>query len=51
MEELKKLIQQAKDDFSKVSELSDLDHVKSKYLGKQGPLTEAMKGLSGLPSK
>ena len=36
MEELKKLIQQAKDDFSKVSELSDLDHVKSKYLGKQG---------------
>ena len=51
MEELKKLIQQAKDDFSKVSELPDLDHVKSKYLGKQGPLTEAMKGLSGLPSK
>jgi phenylalanyl-tRNA synthetase alpha chain len=51
MEELKKLIQQAKDDFSKVSELADLDHVKSKYLGKQGPLTEAMKGLSGLPSK
>ena len=51
MEELKKLIQQAKDDFSKVSELSDLDHVKSKYLGKQGPLTEAMKGLSSLPSE
>ena len=51
MEELKKLIQQAKDDFSKVSELSDLDHVKSKYLGKQGPLTEAMKSLSSLPSK
>ena len=51
MEELKKLIQQAKDDFSKVSELADLDHVKSKYLGKQGPLTEAMKGLSDLPSK
>ncbi|MDC0999854.1 phenylalanine--tRNA ligase subunit alpha [Methylophilaceae bacterium] len=51
MEELKKLIQQAKDDFSKVSELADLDHVKSKYLGKQGPLTEAMKGLSNLPSK
>ena len=51
MEELKKLIQQAKDDFSKVSELSDLDHVKAKYLGKQGPLIEAMKSLSGLPSK
>ena len=51
MKELKKLIQQAKDDFSKVSELSDLDHVKSKYLGKQGPLTEAMKGLSSLPSE
>ena len=51
MEELKKLIQQAKDDFSKVSELSDLDHIKSKYLGKQGPLTEAMKGLASLPNK
>ena len=51
MEELKKLIQQAKDDFSKVTELADLDHVKAKYLGKQGPLIEAMKGLSGLPSK
>jgi len=51
MEELKKLIQQAKDDFSKVSELADLDHVKAKYLGKQGPLTEAMKGLSSLPNK
>ena len=51
MEELKKLIQQAKDDFSKVTELADLDHVKAKYLGKQGPLIEAMKGLSSLPSK
>ena len=50
MKELKKLIQQAKDDFSKVSVLTDLDHVKSKYLGKQGPLTEAMKGLSSLPN-
>lgn len=49
MEELKKLIQQAKVDFSKVSELSGLDHVKSKYLGKQGPLNEAMRGLSQLP--
>ena len=49
MEELKKLIQQAKVDFSKVSELSELDHVKSKYLGKQGPLNEAMRGLSQLP--
>ena len=49
MEELKKLIQQAKVDFSKVSELSGLDHVKSKYLGKQGPLNEAMRGLSKLP--
>lgn len=49
MEELKKLIQQAKVDFSKVSELSGLDHVKSKYLGKQGPLNEAMRDLSKLP--
>jgi len=51
MEELKKLIQEAKDDFSKVSDVSGLDHIKSKYLGKQGPLTDAMRQLSSLPNK
>ena len=48
MEHLKKLIKEAELDFSKCKSLSDLDHTKAKYLGKTGPLTEAMRGLAGL---
>jgi phenylalanyl-tRNA synthetase alpha chain len=48
MEHLKKLIKEAELDFSKCKSLSDLDHTKAKYLGKTGPLTEAMRDLSGL---
>jgi phenylalanyl-tRNA synthetase alpha chain len=48
MEDLKKLIKEAELDFSKCKSLSDLDHTKAKYLGKSGPLTEAMRGLSEL---
>jgi phenylalanyl-tRNA synthetase alpha chain len=48
MEDLKKLIKEAELDFSKCKSLSDLDHTKAKYLGKSGPLTEAMRSLSGL---
>ncbi len=51
MEDLKKLIKEAELDFSKCKSLSDLDHTKAKYLGKSGPLTDAMKGLSLLPNK
>ena len=48
MEDLKKLIKEAELDFSQCKSLSDLDHTKAKYLGKSGPLTEAMRGLSTL---
>jgi len=48
MEHLKKLIKEAELDFSKCKTLSDLDHTKAKYLGKSGPLTDAMRSLSGL---
>jgi len=48
MENLKKLIKEAEIDFSKCKSLSDLDHTKAKYLGKSGPLSEAMRGLAGL---
>lgn len=51
MEHLKKLIKEAEIDFSKCKSLSDLDHTKAKYLGKTGPLTEAMRGLSRLPKE
>ena len=51
MEDLKKLIKEAELDFSKCKSLSDLDHTKAKYLGKSGPLTQAMRGLSELPKE
>ena len=48
MEDLKKLIDEAKKDFDSCESLTELDNSKSKYIGKTGPLTEAMKGLSSL---
>ena len=49
MDNLKKLIEQAKKDFEGCKTLTELDNAKSKYIGKSGPLTEAMRGLSKLP--
>ena len=43
MEDLKKLIDEAKKDFDSCESLTELDNSKSKYIGKTGPLTEAMK--------
>ena len=51
MEDLKKLITDANKDFAKCKSLTELDNAKSKYLGKAGPITEAMKGLSNLPKE
>ena len=48
MNELNQLIDQAKKDFANCSKLADLDHIKSKFLGKSGPITEAMKSLASL---
>ena len=48
MEDLKKLITDAKKDFAACKSLTELDNAKSKYLGKAGPITEAMKDLSKL---
>lgn len=48
MDELNQLIDQAKKDFASCSKLAELDHIKSKFLGKSGPITEAMKSLSSL---
>ena len=49
MDNLKKLIEEAKKDFEGCKTLTELDNAKSKYIGKSGPLTEAMRGLSKLP--
>ena len=48
MDELNQLIDQAKKDFVSCSKLAELDHIKSKFLGKSGPITEAMKSLASL---
>jgi phenylalanyl-tRNA synthetase alpha chain len=48
MDELNQLIDQAKKDFASCSKLAELDHIKSKFLGKSGPITEAMKSLASL---
>ena len=48
MDQLNQLIDQAKKDFASCSKLAELDHIKSKFLGKSGPITEAMKSLSSL---
>lgn len=48
MDQLNQLIDQAKKDFASCSKLADLDHIKSKFLGKSGPITEAMKSLASL---
>ena len=48
MDELNQLIDQAKKDFASCSKLAELDHIKSKLLGKSGPITEAMKSLASL---
>ncbi|MGA0722334.1 MAG: phenylalanine--tRNA ligase subunit alpha [Methylophilaceae bacterium] len=49
MSDLNQLINQARDEFWNCSKLADLDHIKAKFLGKTGPITEAMKSLSTLP--
>ena len=51
MEDLKKLITAATKDFASCKSITELDNAKSKYLGKSGPLTEAMKGMSSLPNE
>ena len=51
MDHLKKLIELAKKDFESCKTLTELDNAKSKYIGKTGPLTEAMRGLSKLSNQ
>ncbi len=51
MDHLKDLIELAKKDFDGCKTLTELDNAKSKYIGKTGPLTEAMRGLSKLSNE
>jgi phenylalanyl-tRNA synthetase alpha chain len=51
MDHLKELIKLAEKDFEGCKTLTELDNAKSKYIGKTGPLTEAMRGLSKLSNE
>jgi len=48
MEELQKILDQALDRFSEVSDDAELEQVKARYLGKEGSLTVLLKGLGKL---
>jgi phenylalanyl-tRNA synthetase alpha chain len=50
MKDLKKLITDATKDFALCESLTELDNAKSKYLGKDSLLTDAMRNLSKLPN-
>ena len=51
MDHLKKLIELARKDFEGCKTITELDNTKSKYIGKTGPLNEAMRNLSKLPNE
>ncbi len=51
MEDLRQLINASKLDFASCNSLTELDNVKSKYIGKNGPIAEAMKSMSGLSNE
>ncbi|UCD70097.1 MAG: phenylalanine--tRNA ligase subunit alpha [Betaproteobacteria bacterium] len=48
MEKLDSLVSEARDAFDKVTELTQLDQVKARFLGKGGVLTQLRKGLGQL---
>jgi phenylalanyl-tRNA synthetase alpha chain len=47
-ESLEDLVQQAQNDFEQAPDAAALENIKARYLGKQGVLTERMKGLAKL---
>ncbi|MEK9770891.1 MAG: phenylalanine--tRNA ligase subunit alpha [Nitrosomonadales bacterium] len=51
MEDLNLLVELAKKEFEACSKLAELDHIKAKFLGKSGPIAEAMKSLSSLSNE
>jgi phenylalanyl-tRNA synthetase alpha chain len=51
VQELEQIVAQARDEVSSASELSALDEVRVRYLGKKGVLTERLKSLGSLPAE
>jgi len=51
MEELQKILDQALQQFSVISDEAELEQVKAKYLGKEGSLTALLKGLGKLSAE
>jgi len=51
MENLETILQQALFEFSGVRRVAELEHAKARYLGKNGLVTELLKGLGKLPAE
>ena len=50
MQELQQILDQALQQFGVISDEAELEHVKARYLGKEGSLTVLLKGLGKLPA-
>jgi phenylalanyl-tRNA synthetase alpha chain len=51
MQKLEEIVPEAQRDFAACSSIADLEQAKARYLGKTGPLTEALKGLGKLSAE
>lgn len=51
MSKLEEIIPEAQREFSACSSVTELEQVKARYLGKTGPITEALKGLGKLSAE
>lgn len=51
MQKLEDIIPEAQRDFAACGSIADLEQAKARYLGKTGPLTEALKGLGKLSAE
>ena len=45
MQKLEEIIPEAQRDFAACNSVTELEQAKARYLGKTGPLSEALKGL------
>jgi phenylalanyl-tRNA synthetase alpha chain len=50
MDNLEKIVADAKSAFERVADLAHLEQAKARFLGKTGALTEQLKGLGKLPA-
>ena len=51
MQELEHILEQALQQFSAIDQAAELEQAKARYLGKEGRLTELLKGLGKLSAE